>query len=300
MDIIVDKLTKKRKDQILLDNISFKASGGKVFGILGPKGAQKTVLIRTLMGITKPDSGTITFDGKPVNSKIRDKIGYLPERRGIFQRQKVIDVLIYFGRLKNLSSRKTQIEAIRLLDRYKMIDSMEKSIDHLSEELQEKLQILVTIIHNPEILILDEPFQRFYPLNQDVIRKLIYKFREEEKTVVISTYQFNEAEKLCDDILFINKGRIVLKGNLDKLREKFQSHLILVEADDNLGSLRRITGVKKIFIEKQSAKLFVDYKIPPKEILQNIISTINVSRIEITRPNLDDIFFDVINSEEET
>lgn len=295
MDIIVDKLTKRFEDQIQLDNISFKASRGKVFGILGPNGAKKTLLVRTIMEITKPDNGSITFDGKPINGKIRDKIGYLPEKRGIFQKQKVIDVLVYFGRLKNLSTKKAQIEAIRLLDRYKMINSMEKSVGHLNKELQERLQILVTIVHNPEILILDEPFEDFHPLNQDLIRKLIYRYREEEKTIIISTHQFNEAEKLCDDILFINNGRIVLKGNLDKLREKFQSHLILVEADNNLNSLKGIKGLRKFFIEKQSAKLFVDYRLQPSEILQQIISTVNVSRIEVSRPNLDDIFFDVIN-----
>lgn len=296
MDIIVDKLTKRFEDQILLDNISFKASRGKVFGILGPDGAKKTLLVRTIMDITKPDNGNITFEGKPINNKIRDKIGYLPERRGIFQKQKVIDVLIYFGRLKNLSTKKAQIEAIRLLDRYKMIDSMEKVVGNLSKELQERIQILITIIHNPEVIILDEPFEGLHPLNQDVVRKLVYRFREEEKTVIISTHQFNEAEKLCDDILFINKGRIVLKGNLDKLREKFQSHLILVEADDNLNSLKEIKGLRKFSVEKQTAKLFIDYRLQPSDVLQKIISTVNVSRIEVSRPNLDDIFFNVINA----
>jgi ABC-2 type transport system ATP-binding protein len=295
MDIIVDKLSKIFENQILLDNISFKASRGKVFGILGPNGSKKTLLVRTIMDITKLETGSITFDGESIDSKIRSKIGYLPERRGIFQDQKVIDVLTYFGRLKNLSKKKVQIEAIRLLDRYKMIDSMEKTIGYLSKELQERIQILITIVHNPEILILDEPFEDFHSLNIDVIRKLIYHFREEEKTVIISTHQFNEAEKLCDDILFINKGRIILKGNLDKLREKFQSHLILIEADNNLNSLKKIKGVRKFFTEKQSAKLFVDYSLQPREILQEIISTVNVSRVEVSRPNLDDIFFDVIS-----
>ena len=162
--------------------------------------------------------------------------------------------------------------------------------------MQERVQILVSILHEPEILILDEPFKDIHPLNQDVVRKLIYQFKEEEKTIIISTHQFKEAEKLCDDILFVNKGRIVLKGNLDTLRQKFQSHLILVEAEDNLGSLKSLTGVKKFFTEKQSARLFVDYKLSPQEVLSQIISKVNVSRIEIARPNLDDIFFDVINN----
>lgn len=296
MDVIVDKLVKGDDEKSILDNISFKAARGKVFGLLGPAGSGKTTLLRIIIGIVNQDGGTVTFDGTPLNGKIRDKIGYLPEKRGIFQRQVLIDVLTYFGRLKNLSPKKSQIEAIRLLDRFNMIDSMEKPVHALSREIQERVQILVSILHDPEILILDEPFQDIHPLNQDVVRKLIYQFREEEKTIILSTHQFNEAEKLCDDILFINKGRIVLKGNLDTLRQKFQSHLILVEAEDNIGSLKGIKGVKKFFTEKQSARLFVDYKLSPQEVLAQIISTVNVSRIEIARPNLDDIFFDVINN----
>ena len=296
MDVIVDKLIKGLDDKFILDNISFKAARGKVFGLLGPVGSGKTTLLRIMIGIVRQDGGTITFDGKPLNWKIRDRIGYLPEKRGIFQKQPLIDVLTYFGRLKNLSPKKAQIEAIRLLDRFNMIDSMEKPIRMLSREMQERVQILVSILHEPEILILDEPFKDIHPLNQDVVRKLIYQFKEEEKTIIISTHQFKEAEKLCDDILFVNKGRIVLKGNLDTLRQKFQSHLILVEAEDNLGSLKSLTGVKKFFTEKQSARLFVDYKLSPQEVLSQIISKVNVSRIEIARPNLDDIFFDVINN----
>jgi ABC-2 type transport system ATP-binding protein len=298
MDVIVDKLIKGNNDKFILDNISFKAGPGKVFGLLGPVGSGKTTLLRIMIGIEKQDGGNISFGGKPLNWKIRDRIGYLPEKRGIFQKQSLIDVLTYFGRLKNLSPKKAQIEAIRLLDRFNMIDSMEKPVRLLSREMQERVQILVSILHEPDILVLDEPFQDIHPLNQDVVRKLIYQFKEEEKTIIISTHQFKEAEKLCDDILFINKGRILLKGNLDMLRQKFQSHLILVEAEDNLGSLRRINGVKKFFAEKQSARLFVDYKLSPQEVLSQIISTVNVSRVEIARPNLDDIFFDVINDGE--
>jgi len=298
MNVIVDKLIKGSNDKFILDNISFKAAPGKVFGLLGPVGAGKTTLLRIIIGMDKQDGGTVSFDGKPLNWKIRDRIGYLPEKRGIFQKQRLIEVLTYFGRLKNQSPKKAQIEAIRLLDRFNMIDSMEKPVRLLSRELQERLQILVSILHDPDILILDEPFEDIHPLNQDVVRKLIYQFKEEERTIIISTHQFKEAEKLCDEILFINKGRILLKGNLDMLRQKFQSHLILVEAEDNLGSLKRINGVKKFFTEKQSARLFVDYKLSPQEVLSQIISTVNVSRIEIARPNLDDIFFDVINNGE--
>lgn len=298
MDIVIDNVTKTSREDILLDSVSFKACRGSVFGVLGPAQAGKSLLIQTLMGIAKPDSGAITFDEKPLNRKIRNRIGYLPEKRGIYQRQKLIDVLIYFGRLRNLSRKKAKIEAIRLLDRYGIIDSMEKAVAHVSMEVQEKLQILINIIHNPDVLILDEPFRGLHPLNQDMLRKMIYRLREEEKTIIISTGQFNEAEKLCDEVLFLDKGRMILKGNLDKLRQKFHAHMVSIESDDNLASLKSIKGVKRIFIDKQSAKLFVDSDLPRNEIIQKIISTINVSRIEINRPNLADIFYVVINGKD--
>lgn len=298
MDIVVDKLSVRNEEENVLEEITFKARPGKVFGILGPPGAGKTILIQTILGFIRPEQGTVEFGGQAFSGKIRDRIGYLPEKRGIYQSQRLIDVLIYFGRLKNLSPKKARIEAIRLLDRFGMIEVMEKTLAPLSKELQEKLQILITIIHNPDTLVLEEPFRNLHPLNKDLLRKLVYRFREEEKTIIISTSQFSEAEKLCDDILFLNQGRMLLKGNLDKLRQNFQAHIISVEADDNLAALKEIKGVKRFFTDKQSAKLFVDYSLSPKETLQKIISTVNVNRIEISRPNLDDIFFVVLNKAE--
>ena len=298
MDVIIDNVSKASGEDIFLDGISLKATRGNVVGILGPVQAGKSLLIQSLVGIAKPDSGAITFDEKPLNGKIRNRIGYLPEKRGIYQKQRLIDVLIYFGRLKNLSLKKAKIEAIRLIDRHGIIDSMEKAVSQVSREVQEKLQIIISIIHDPDVLILDEPFRGLHPLNQDMLRKMIYRFREEEKTIIIATSQFNEAEKICDEILFLKEGKTILKGNLDKLRKKFQAHLISVESDDNLAPLKSIKGVKRIFIDKQSAKLFVDSHIPKNEVIQKIISSVNVSRIEINRPNLDDIFYVVIHSKD--
>lgn len=298
MNISIDRLSVADGENKFLEEITFKARRGKVFGVLGPPAAGKTTLIHAILGFIHCEEGGVEFDGQPFSGKLRDRIGYLPERRGVYLNQRLIDVLVYFGRLKNLSPKKAKIEAIRLLDRFGMIDVMEKTVARLSKDLQEKLQILITIIHEPEALILDEPFQELHPLNRDLMRKLIYRFRDEEKTVVLSTNQFNEAEKLCDDVLLLNEGKQLLKGNLDKLRENFQAHIITVETDDNLTALKQIRGVKKFFPEKQSAKLFVDYSLPPQEILQKIISTVNVNKIEVSRPNLSDIFFVVLNKAE--
>ncbi|MFQ5583009.1 MAG: ABC transporter ATP-binding protein, partial [Calditrichia bacterium] len=283
MEIVVDKVNRKSNGEMILENISFKASPGNVVGILGPGESGKTSLLRILINILKPDSGSIKFDGKRINASVLNSIGYLPEERGLYQKKHVIEVMVYFGRLKNMPLKKAQVEAIRLLDRHEMIEYMDKPVGQLSRGLQQKLLFIIAILHDPQLLILDEPFRGIEPLSQDMLQKLIFRYRDESKTVIVATRQFNQAEKVCDEILFLNKGKTLLKGNLEKIQEKYPFHLIRVEADGDLRLLKEIPGVEKFYTEKQTAKLFVDEKIPPAEILDKIIGRVNVSSLEVNR-----------------
>ena len=298
MDIVVENVSLKSNNQISIKNVSFTAHTGKVLGILGPENAGKSTLLRMILNMIKSDSGKINLGGNPITLESRNKIGYLPEKRGIYQNKRVIDVLIYFGQLKNMPYKKANVEAIRLLDRFEMIEYMEDPVSRLSDNLQQKLLLLISILHDPKVLILDEPFLGLESLNQDMLQKLIFRFREEGKTVIVATRQLNKAEKVCDDILFLENGSTVLKGNLESIRGKFKVYIISVESDGNLRLLKNIQGVKKQYLEKQRAKLFVDEKIPAGEILQKIISKVNISFIEVNRPTLEDIYFEVIKSGE--
>ncbi|MEJ2049050.1 MAG: ATP-binding cassette domain-containing protein, partial [Calditrichota bacterium] len=170
MEVSVEKITKEFQDREVIRELSMKLKPGKIVGLLGPNGAGKTTTLRMVLNIIQPDYGEILFDDHRINKKIRNKIGYLPEERGLYQKYSVIDVLRYFGRLKGLSARKSQVEAVRLLDRFQMIEYLEEPIGHLSKGTQQRLQFLVCFIHNPDFLILDEPFWGLDPINQEVLR----------------------------------------------------------------------------------------------------------------------------------
>lgn len=294
MDIELKNVTKNFNDLPVVQNLSFKIREGEVLGLLGPNGAGKTTTLRMILDILRPDDGTITFGGEKINRNIRNRIGYLPEERGIYQKYKVLDVLIYFGRLKNLSKRKSHVEAVRLLDHFQMIEYLEEPVAQLSKGIQQKLQFLISIIHNPRIIILDEPFWGLDPLNQEMLRKQIKSFKEQGKVVLLSTHQLNEAETLCDYFVLIDHGKSVLQGTLDRIRRGFREQIIMVEAKNDLNKLRDIANIKKISIENSRATLHIDENAPVNKILQSIIDTVKVTKISLNKPDLHDIFLQAI------
>ncbi len=296
MEIVVDSVTKRFQGIPVVQDLTFDLQDGEILGLLGSNGAGKTTTLRMLLDVLRPDSGSIKYDSKMINRSIRNVIGYLPEERGIYQKYKVVDVLMYFGRLKKMSKRKSHVEAVRLLDRYDMIEYMDEPVFHLSKGLQQKIQFLVTIIHDPEIVILDEPFWGLDPLNQELLRKQIISFRENGKLVLLSTHQLNEAERLCDKFIMMEGGKTVLKGTLSDIRSKFRESIITVEAEDNLGDLREIRGIQKLVLENKQARLYVSEGVSVTPIVKNIVDVVNVSKIEINKPSLNDIFLKTIQS----
>jgi ABC-2 type transport system ATP-binding protein len=273
-----------------------KLKPGKIVGLLGPNGAGKTTTLRMVLNIIQPDYGEILFDDHRINKKIRNKIGYLPEERGLYQKYSVIDVLRYFGRLKGLSARKSQVEAVRLLDRFQMIEYLEEPIGHLSKGTQQRLQFLVCFIHNPDFLILDEPFWGLDPINQEVLRNRMKGLKDEGKTILLSTHQLIEAETLCDYFILIDGGDTVLKGTLEEIRKNFHLNIIAVEAHQNPSVLQDIPKVNKIEIKDSVAHLYVDENAPIKAIMQDIVKRVDLSKMEFYKPSLNDIFLQTIKS----
>lgn len=267
-------------------------------GLLGPNGAGKTTTLRMILNILKPDRGSITFDNQTMNRRIRDQIGYLPEERGLYQKYAILDVLIYFGRLKNLSRRKSHVESVRLLDTFQMIDYIDEPIGHLSKGLQQKLQFLVSLIHNPDILIMDEPMWGLDPINQEMIKQKIIALRDEGKTILISTHQLAEAQTLCDHFVLINQGELLLKGSLEQIRKEFYQNMIVVETVRNPQALKNIPQVRKIDIRDKKAYIYLDGNSSVKEIMRDIINTIDVISMETHKPSLYDIFMQTVSSSE--
>lgn len=298
MRIHIDKVSKTFKEKPVVEKLSFTVHPGRILGLLGPNGAGKTTTLRMILDILRPDEGKVTFDDKPMNKNIRNRIGYLPEERGLYQKYRVLDVLLYFGRLKNLSRRKSHVETVRLLDSFEMIDYMEEPIGHLSKGLQQKLQFLVTLIHNPDILIMDEPMWGLDPINQEKIQQKIFSLREDGKTILISTHQLMEAETMCDYFVLINHGKSVLQGSLEQIRKNFYQNMIVLETERNPEILKKISGIRKIAVQNSIVHLYLDGNTPARQIMQEIIRTIEISRIEIHRPSLHDIFLQTIKNVE--
>ena len=196
MKIEIQNVTKNFKNRSAVRDLSFTMKKGQIVGLLGPNGAGKTTTLRMILNILKPDFGTILFDGQPINKQTRNQIGYLPEERGLYQKYSVMDVVVYFGRLKNLTRRKSHVETVRLLDSFQMIDFLEEPVGHLSKGMQQKLQFLVSLIHNPEVLIMDEPLWGLDPLNQEMINQKLVELKNEGKSILLSTHQLVEAEAM--------------------------------------------------------------------------------------------------------
>jgi ABC-2 type transport system ATP-binding protein len=294
MIVSLENITKKFNEIPVVSQLNMSLQPGQIIGLLGPNGAGKTTTLRMILDIIQPDEGEIKFDEEKIKRDVRNRIGYLPEERGIYQRYKVSDILIYFGRLKNLSKSMSHVEAIRLLDRFNMIDYVHKRVDELSKGMLQILQFIVSIIHNPDVLIFDEPFWGLDPFNQQMVRDYLFLLKDEGKTILLSTHQLEEAENLCDKFVLIDHGKVLSEGTLEALRKDMHDKVLIIEAEKELNLLRNIHNIDRITIKNSKAFLEINEKADVNKILAEIIQTIEVTRIKVNRPSLRDIFLKTI------
>ncbi len=290
----VKNLTKKFKNSVAVNNLSFNVVPGKIFGLLGPNGAGKTTTIRTVLNIIKPTSGTIIFNGKPITNQFFNQIGYLPEERGLYKRSKVIDVLKYFAELKNLSSTEAVKTADKWLAKLKITHYRNKRIEELSKGNQQKIQFITAVFHDPELLLLDEPFTGFDPINQQEIKELILSFVSSGKIIILSTHQMDTAEKLCDEILLINNGQEVTCGNLADIKKRFGGNNIKLQYSGSGEFLKSFPGVIQYDNYSNYAEVQLHDDVSPSEFLHKIIDKIEIKHFSVIEPTLNKIFIDLI------
>lgn len=294
--LIVNNLVKKFNTTLAVNNISLAVRPGKIFGLLGPNGAGKTTTIRTILNIIKPTSGEIIFNGNPITYEYYNIIGYLPEERGLYKRSKVIDVLVYFAALKNLNKRDAIKFADYWLKKLNVLEYRDKKIEQLSKGNQQKIQLIAAIIHNPSLLILDEPFTGFDPINQQEVKDLILSFVSEGKTIILSTHQMELAEKLCEDILLIDNGRAVTSGKLTDIKKNFGGNNIRVGLAGGLISQNQFPEIVKIDNYNNYSDIQLRDDIIPSEFLKKLIGKIDVNHFSIVEPSLNKIFIDLIKN----
>lgn len=292
--LVVNNLVKKFNSTLAVDDLSFISNPGKIFGLLGPNGAGKTTTIRTILNIIKPSSGEIIFDGKPITNEYYNIIGYLPEERGLYKRSKVIDVLVYFASLKNVK-RKDAIQLSDIwLNKLNISNLREKRIEQLSKGNQQKVQLIAAIIHNPRLLILDEPFTGFDPINQQEVKNLIISFLSEGKTIILSTHQMDLAEKLCEDILLINNGKEVCIGKLAEIKKRFGGNNIRLGFSGNGNKLKEFPEIVKFDNYSNYTDVQLKDNIIPSAFLKKLIEKIEIYHFSIIEPTLNKIFIDLI------
>lgn len=293
----VDHIIKSYVDKVAVDHLSFSVAQNEIFGLIGPNGAGKTTTIRMMMDIIKPDSGKIIIFGEKLSESIKNKLGYLPEERGLYRKMRVIDSIIYLASLKGMEKHSTETKADELLNKTGMLPNKKKKIEELSKGMSQMIQFIVTIIHDPELVILDEPFTGLDPVNTELLKQMIQDLRNQGKAVILSTHQMNQVEELCDRILMINNGRAVLYGNLQEIKSEYRSNSIAIEFEGDLGE---IPGVAEKRTHEGYMELVLYGNTTPKQVLEQLVSTgITINRFEVATPSLNEIFLKVVGKTHE-
>jgi ABC-2 type transport system ATP-binding protein len=293
----VNRIIKLYTDKVVVDDLSFSVARNEIFGLIGPNGAGKTTTIRMMMDIIKPDSGQIAILGDKLSEASKNKLGYLPEERGLYQNLKVIDSIIYLASLKGMEKHSAEVKAEELLNKIGMMANKNKKIEELSKGMSQIIQFIVTIIHDPELIILDEPFSGLDPVNTELLKQMILDLKNQGKAVILSTHQMNQVEELCDRLLMINNGRAVLCGNLKEIKSKYRSNSIIIDFEGKLG---QVPGVTEKRNHTGYVELILDGNTTPKQVLERLVSTgIIINRFEVATPSLNEIFLKVVGENHE-
>jgi len=288
----VSRVSKSFKGVKVVDSVSFSIGQGEIFGMVGPNGAGKTTTIRMLMDIIKPDSGEIKILGEPINEAIKNRIGYLPEERGLYRKLTVSESLSYLAALKNMKRRPARERAEELLKRVNMLPHKDKKTEELSHGMGQLIQFVATILHDPELVVFDEPFAALDPVNTQLLKELILELRSQGKSVILSTHMMNQVEELCDRILMINKGQAVLYGSLSEIKSRYRNNSVFLECDRLPEGLPGVVGNKN---HMKYMELFLDGHTSPQEVLSALVSSgVKVDRFEVSTPSLNEVFIQVV------
>jgi len=290
--IEVEHIAKSFGDTPAVVDVSFDVGRGEIFGLLGPNGAGKTTTIRMLLDIFKPDSGSISILDGPMSETKKARIGYMPEERGLYQDIPLERCLLYLASLKGVPDKEARTRLRSMFDRFDLTEHTGKKVKELSKGMQQKAQIINTILHKPELVIIDEPFAALDPLNVLLVKDLLRELRQQGVAIIMSTHQMHQVEELCDRILLIDKGKDMLYGDLNEIRHRFRGHAVFVRVE---GSLQDLPGVVEITPHNDMLKLSLAEDATPQDVLHYLSSRkYSVEKFEVAIPSLDEIFIRVV------
>lgn len=295
VSLSVSGVTKRFGDFTAVEALSFDVRAGRVFGFLGPNGAGKTTTIRMIVGITAPDEGSIELFGEPISPKVQDRIGYLPEERGLYKKMKVVEQLRYFAALKGVSRAEADKRIDRWLDRMRLSEWKDKKTTDLSKGMQQKIQFISTVLHDPDLLILDEPFSGLDPVNVEFMIEVLDEFKQANKTVIFSTHLMETAERLCHDIILINRSRKVLGGSLREIKESYGHDRVALRIVGGSEVLNDISLVANITEHADQIDVDLAEGADAQKLLTRLIASgATVSKFEKVEPSLNDIFIEQV------
>ncbi len=293
----VSRIVKSFASKVVVNDLSFSVAQGEMFGLIGPNGAGKTTTIRMMMDIIKPDSGEINIIGEKLAENTKNKIGYMPEERGLNKKLSVLESIVYLASLKGMDKALARDKADELLNLTGMLESKNKKIEELSKGMGQIIQLIVTIIHKPQLIILDEPFSGLDPVNTELLKGILADLRNEGRAIILSTHQMNQVEELCDRILMINNGHAVLYGDLSEIKSRYRGNSILLDFEGELGE---VPGVTSKHSHKSYIELILDRKTNPQQVLTHLTSRgTEINRFEIATPSLHEIFLKEVGKNHE-
>ena len=296
----VSNVTKRFDEFTAVNNLSLRVRPGRIFGLIGPNGAGKTTTIRMIVNITAPDEGTIELFGQQITPELQDRIGYLPEERGLYKKMKVIDQLRFFGELKNVKGKKADEAIDRWLARVKLSEWKNKKAMELSKGMQQKIQFIAAVMHDPDLMILDEPSSGLDPVNQELLKEIVLELKAEGKTIIFSTHQMELAERICDDICMINRSNKVLDGTLREIKRGFGRNAVALRIEgDGERVLSDPTLVTKVERRSDEVEALLAEGADAQELLRRLVAAgARVTKFELVEPSLSDIFIEKVGETE--
>jgi ABC-2 type transport system ATP-binding protein len=286
-------VTKAYESKVAVNNLSLSIEAGQMFGLLGPNGAGKTSSIRMMMGITMPDSGRVSLFGKPFERQSLERVGYLPEERGLYKKMKVIEQLVFFGELHGLAADEARKRAISWAKRLEIDDSLLKKTEELSKGMQQKIQFIAALLHDPGLIVMDEPFSGLDPVNATLLERTLIDLKEQGKAILFSTHRMDQVEKLCDSICLVNKGAAVLEGKMREIKSRYERNRVIVEFDGDASFLQSAE-----IAEAKNFSGHAEIRLQPhgnaQKLLHEAAAVATIYRFELVEPSLEEIFIQTV------
>lgn len=292
MGLVVENVSKSYTNKKAVEKISFQINKPGVFGLLGTNGAGKTTTIRMILGIISKDSGSIKWNGNDVDRKYVN-FGYMPEERGVYPKTKIFDQLMYFCELKGMNKDEAKASIIKWSKKLEVEEYLNVTAEKLSKGNQQKIQFIIAVMHNPELIVLDEPFSGLDPINTELLKNIILELVEEGKYIIMSSHQMASIEEFCSDILILNKGKTILKGNLKEIKNSYPSSNLEIQVNTNIDDVLRKNGLNTFTNLDNNYKIKIENESKTDELLKDLVnSNFKIIKYELQKPSLNEIFIE--------